>query len=105
MNTRARGQNYLKNSDMDALYPTWLLPTPQRLAVHHGQPHYQGALTLLAGPQRIEAGWLEGDAHCALRDYFVARSAAAGLVWVYRERLGGQGAHIPADWYLHGLFA
>ena len=105
MNTRARGQNHLKNSDMNAQYPTWLLPTPQRLAVHHGQPHYQGALTLLAGPQRIEAGWLEGGSHCALRDYFVARSVAAGLVWVYRERLGGQGAEALAAWYLHGLFA
>jgi len=107
MNTRARGQKGLKNNTGDAiesaatnaLLPTWLLPTPQRLAVHQGQPHYQGALTLLAGPQRVEAGWLEGDAHCALRDYFVARSAAAGLVWVFRERLG------DSHWYLHGLFA
>jgi protein ImuB len=63
---------------------------------------------LLAGPQRLEAGWLEGDA--ALRDYYVARSATAGLLWVYRERLGGQGAvgqasGTPALWYLHGFFA
>jgi protein ImuB len=55
-------------------------------------------LTLLAGPQRLEVGWLEGEA--ALRDYYVARSVKAGLLWVYRERLGAQ-----AFWYLHGIFA
>ena len=69
-----------------------------------GQPQYHGALTLLAGPQRIEAGWLQGDANCALRDYFVARSPGAGLVWVYRERLPPH-AHTGLRWYLHGLFA
>jgi len=85
-----------------------LLATPQRLAVHHDGPHYQGLLTLLAGPQRLEAGWLDGDGPCALRDYFVARSASAGLVWVYRERLAGGAEPDPSRplcWYLHGLFA
>jgi protein ImuB len=96
--TGTSGTNDAKNA---VLYPTWLLPVPQRLAVQQGSPQYQGPLTLLAGPQRLEAGWLEGAAHCALRDYFVARSPAAGLVWVYRERLAGQGD----GWYLHGLFA
>ena len=37
----------------------------------------------------------------ALRDYYMARSPGAGLVWIYCERLGAQGA----VWYLHGLFA
>jgi protein ImuB len=69
-----------------------------------------GPLTLLVGPQRLEAGWLQGPDHCALRDYYVARSATAGLLWVYRERLGGQAAGVPASgaqaiWYLHGIFA
>jgi len=91
------------------LYPTWLLPVPQRLVVRQtshpsgpqqGIPHYHGELTLLAGPQRLETGWLEGEP--ALRDYFVARSPQAGLVWVYRERLA---AAESAAWFLHGLFA
>ena len=85
------GQN-----DHEPLHPAWLLPTPQRLLVQQGCPQYQGALTLLAGPQRLEAGWLEGVA--ALRDYYVARSAVAGLVWIYQDRL------TQADWYLHGLY-
>ena len=41
----------------DALYPTWLLQEPLALAVLHGAPHYQGPLTLLAGPDRLETGW------------------------------------------------
>ncbi|WP_293663031.1 DNA polymerase Y family protein [Rhodoferax sp. OV413] len=106
------------------LYPTWLLPVPQRLVVRepapqsslhhttaqHRVPCYHGELTLLAGPQRLETGWLDGEP--ALRDYFVARSPQAGLVWVYRERLAAHPASAPrpADpdglsWFLHGVFA
>jgi protein ImuB len=90
------------------LLPTWLLEPPQPLAVQQHCPQYQGPLTLLAGPQRLETGWLEGD--LALRDYFVARSAQAGLLWIYRERLalaGEKKASADADlrWFLHGLFA
>jgi protein ImuB len=106
--TGSGGRFDSKNVPQNALYPTWLLAMPMRLTVHQGLPQHQGPLTLLAGPQRLEAGWLEGDA--ALRDYYVARSATAGLLWVYRERLGGQGAvgqasGTPALWYLHGIFA
>jgi protein ImuB len=91
-----------------ALLPTWLLAEPQLLQLKQDGPHYQGPLTLLAGPQRLETGWLEGEP--ALRDYFVARSAQAGLVWIYRERLLASGQkNTSADrglrWYLHGLFA
>ncbi|MES2583009.1 MAG: DNA polymerase Y family protein [Pseudomonadota bacterium] len=99
--TGARGQFGLSNMPEMALYPSWLLATPLRLTLHNGAAQYEGGpLTLLVGPQRLEAGWLDGDAHCALRDYYVARSAVAGLVWVYCERLSGQ-----ACWYLHGLYA
>jgi len=107
--TRAAGQMDEGNASRGALCPTWLLATPLRLDVHRGCPHYQGPLTLLAGPQRLEAGWLEGAA--ALRDYYVAHSATAGLVWVYCDRLGPPGTQAPATtrktgcWYLHGLFA
>ncbi len=147
----------------DALYPTWLLATPLRLAVHQDRPLYQGPLTLLAGPQRLEAAWWDvaqaPDAAApveppveppvqgirssgvrsvaaaplplprsrlpmldaatsaapaqptprglALRDYFLARSAQAGLLWIYRERL--MTARVDGDkpvgqWYLHGVF-
>lgn len=108
-----------------ALYPTWLLATPLKLAVQHNSPQYQGPLRLLAGPQRLEAGWW-GGGDCALRDYFLAHSERMGLLWIYRERLLGPGrggeqaggpaegktagnparaAEAEAQWYLHGLFA
>jgi protein ImuB len=83
------------------LYPTWLLPTPLQLQVHAAEPWYHGALELLAGPQRLETGWLEGTP--VLRDYFVARSTLCGLLWIYRERLQAPQGH--PRWYLHGLFA
>ena len=129
----------------DALYPTWLLATPLRLAVRKDRPLYQGPLTLLVGPQRLEAAWWDVVSHpavadvsphgaaapdtghvsaqpepadvripdplpasrLALRDYFLARSEQAGLLWIYRERLttGRLEADKPAGhWYLHGVF-
>ena len=110
--TGAGGQKYQKyqknrpNPGENALYPTWLLATPLKLALRHDCPLYQGPLTLLAGPQRLEAGWW-GTSDCALRDYFLARSEQAQLLWIYRERLKGPGGRLDAapDWYLHGLFA
>lgn len=93
-----------KNSPDNALYPTWLLASPLKLAVRHHRPQYQGALALLAGPQRLEAGWWDGG-DCALRDYFLARSEQAGLLWIYRERLLQEKCQSETGWYLHGLFA
>lgn len=85
--------------------PTWLLAEPLKLAVVQQHPHYQGPLTLLAGPQRLEAGWW-GGGDLALRDYFVARGSLAVLLWIYRERLAVTGAAPSVGhWYLHGFFA
>jgi protein ImuB len=124
--TGAGGQNHHKNPDSlasSALYPSWLLAVPLQLALQHNSPQYQGPLTLLAGPQRLEAGWW-GGGDCALRDYFLAHSERMGLLWIYRERLLGPGRAgaqaggpaqgeterdparaADAQWYLHGLFA
>jgi protein ImuB len=86
------------------LYPTWLCESPQPLQTDaQGAPRFHGPLALLAGPQRIEAaGW--DDAPGVQRDYFIASSAASGLLWVFRQRLqrSGPGA---AAWFLHGMFA
>jgi protein ImuB len=91
-----------------ALHPTWLLPTPLKLALRDKQPLYHGPLTLVAGPHRVESGWW-GQGECALRDYFLARSEHMGLLWIYRDRLMGQGegaeSGVAADWYLQGVFA
>ncbi|MGP1680096.1 MAG: Y-family DNA polymerase, partial [Burkholderiales bacterium] len=79
------------------LRPFWLLARPQALEEMGSVPCHHGPLKLLAGPERIESGWWDG-ADLA-RDYFIARSADAALLWVYRERS-------PAGaWYLHGIFS
>jgi protein ImuB len=85
--------------------PTFVLPEPLRLAMHAERPCYLGPLMLLMGPQRIEAGWWHRDeaaglTHEVARDYWVAWSEQAGLLWVFQTRLGDA----PA-WYLHGHFA
>ena len=100
-----QGAQHQTLCDADAgLYPTWLCESPQPLQTDvYGAPRYHGPLALLAGPQRIEAaGW--DDAPGVQRDYFIARSAASGLLWVFRQRLqrSGPGA---AAWFLHGVFA
>ena len=97
-------QGKFAQSDQRVLYPSWLLARPLRLAVRDQCPQYSGPLTLLAGPQRLEAAWWDG-ADCALRDYFLARSEQFGLLWIYRERLSTELAGSESSWYLHGLFA
>jgi protein ImuB len=66
--------------------PLWLLQTPRRLR--------EDQFSLLAGPERIEAGWWDGDE--AKRDYFIAQCDGSSMGWVYRE---------AGEWYLHGFFA
>jgi len=77
--------------------PLWLLEPPRLLDEVAGVPHARecGALELLIGPERIEAGWWDGEDMA--RDYFIARARDAALFWVYR--------HPGGAWYLHGLFA
>lgn len=117
----AGGAEAALDASPDALLlPPWLLNPPQRLAVQGNRPCHHGLLRLLAGPHRFEAGWWSaGDGGAddpthpgtglALRDYFVAHNAVAGLVWVFRERLapppdGAQGLARPPRWFLHGVF-
>jgi protein ImuB len=77
--------------------PAWLLRRPQKLVAGPDGPTLQGALRLLAGPERIETGWWDGEP--VSRDYFVAANRAGETVWIYRERRD------PGAWFLHGLFA
>ena len=94
----------------DALFPTWLLHKPLKLATKAGAPLHQGPLLKLAGPQRLEAtGWLladRADIIPALRDYFIYRSSQGVLLWIYSERLAlVDPAAAQREWYLHGIFA
>jgi protein ImuB len=51
-------------------------------------------LTLLRGPERIQAGWWQ-EGQC--RDYYVARHEDGAECWAFVD------AH--DRWYLHGYFA
>jgi protein ImuB len=88
----------------DALYPPWILRVPLKLPVKGDKPFYQGPLQLLTRARRLEAAWWDAQAQePALRDYFIARSPAAGLLWIFRERLAADQQR--PQWFLHGLFA
>jgi protein ImuB len=68
--------------------PTWLLPSPK--------PCRRENLRLEEGPERIEAGWWDGN-DCR-RDYFIARDRHGRRLWVFHE-------HRPREgWFIHGLF-
>ena len=78
--------------------PLWLLNQPQPLREIAARPHYrENALALVAGPERIESGWWDGDD--VKRDYFVAQTLDHATLWIYRER------RAPGGWYLHGVFS
>ena len=84
--------------------PLLILPSPRRLPAPpaQGEPCYGGPLALLAGPERIEAGWWDLGATAPVavqRDYFVARNRHGQTLWIYRELAA------PHDWFLHGFFA
>ena len=97
----------------ETLYP------PLRLAVRDHRPHYQGPLTLLVGPDRVEGGWWDrvpatdqqGQHHRQVtRDYWIAVNENAGVIAVYQQRVtaakneGDDKAAVEA-WYLHGMYA
>ena len=68
--------------------PAWLLD--------HPRPCRREEMTLEEGPERIEAGWWDGQ-DCR-RDYWIAHDRAGRRLWIFRE-------HKPRDgWFVHGLF-
>ena len=96
------------NRVVDIPQPTFVLPEPLRLATRGERPLYQGVLQLLAGPHRVEGGWwdrttqdgIAATRHVA-RDYWVALSEHAGVLWIYQTRLADE----QTAWFLHGTFA
>ena len=93
---------------LDLPQPTFVLPSPLRLAVRANRPLYQGMLHLLSGPHRVEGGWWDRvtdesgtSTRVVVRDYWVALSEHAGVLWVFQTRL----AQEDTCWFLHGVFA
>ncbi|SEL41928.1 protein ImuB [Variovorax sp. YR750] len=95
-------------SQPDAVYPPWLLPEPLLLEMDGERPCYRGPLSRLIGPQRVETGWWgdkEEGGQPAMRDYYVAESPEAGLVWIFRERPAARFSSGEVRWYLQGFYA
>ena len=75
--------------------PFWLLPQPRPLRQQRGQLHWNGALELVYGPERIEDNWWQ---EAVSRDYYIAADQRGRHYWVFRDRL-------TRRWYIHGVFA
>ncbi len=67
--------------------PGWLLPHPIPLRDHR--------LRILAGPERIESGWWDGDVR---RDYYLVETSQGQRAWAFRP------AGELGDFMLHGWF-
>jgi protein ImuB len=89
--------------------PAFMLPQPLKLAAKGDRPLYQGPLILLSGPHRIEGGWWhrlpdsDGSqrSQTVVRDYWVALSEYAGVLWIFHTRLDND----RSAWFLQGVFA
>jgi protein ImuB len=86
--TKRTGQHPRSSSPVR---PLWLFAEPRPL----GTEPASAELKLLSGPERIEAGWWDGEE--IGRDYFVGRDAQGAEVWLYRDRVG--------QWFVQGVFA
>ena len=75
--------------------PFWLMPEPQALSASSHRLYWNGRLTLVEGPERIEDNWW---LDAVSRDYYVARDAAGHQYWVFRDRLLNH-------WFIQGVFA
>jgi protein ImuB len=93
----------------DLPQPTFMLAKPLKLAVRDDRPLYAGPLTLLSGPHRVEGGWWHRlpdghggqSAQTVMRDYWVALSEHAGVLWIFQTRLDQE----RSAWFLQGVFA
>ena len=66
------------------------------LTTEHGEPCYEGRLTLLEGPERIESGWWDGAD--ITRDYFIACNTRGARYWIFQDLR-------QRNWFLHGIYA
>ena len=77
-----------------AARPVWLRAAPEPVTECNGRLYWDGPLTLLHGPERIESAWWKTPAR---RDYYLARHGDGRRCWLYRDRRTGA-------WFVHGLF-
>ena len=83
------------HTGVPALRPLWLLPTPEPIKQRRQQLWWNGNLTLIQGPERIESHWWQATP--VSRDYFVARHEQGPLYWLFRDIK-------TRRWFLQGVF-
>jgi len=73
--------------------PFWLFDEPYPVRVDSDTLYWNGPLTLLSGPERIEDNWWQEPAS---RDYYIAQTETGQPVWVFQDRRN-------KCWYVQGL--
>lgn len=69
------------------------------------------AVVRVEGPERIAMEWWRQDGKQLTRDYFRVEDAEGLRFWIFRdglydsELMDEEGKPVPANWYVHGLFA
>jgi protein ImuB len=85
--------------------------------VPDGPPHHftwrraNHVVVRVEGPERVAMEWWKPNGERLTRDYFRVEDEAGLRFWIYRDGLYGReladetGEPIPANWFMHGLFA
>jgi protein ImuB len=69
------------------------------------------AVVRVEGPERIAMEWWKQDGKVLTRDYFRVEDEAGLRFWIFRDGLydselrDENGKPVPANWFVHGLFA
>ncbi len=69
------------------------------------------AVVRVEGPERIAMEWWKQDGKVLTRDYFRIEDEAGLRFWIFRdglydsELIDEEGKPMPANWFVHGLFA
>ncbi|SHJ66553.1 protein ImuB [Bradyrhizobium lablabi] len=112
--TRAEGEPPLR--------PLRLFEKPEPIkvpfaTVPDGPPHHftwrraTHVVVRVEGPERVAMEWWKHDGATLTRDYFRVEDEAGLRFWIYRDGLYGselvnkEGKPVPANWFVHGLFA
>jgi protein ImuB len=85
--------------------------------VPDGPPHHftwrraTHVVVRVEGPERVAMEWWKQNGETLTRDYFRIEDEAGLRFWIYRDGLygselaGENGEPMPANWFMHGLFA
>lgn len=103
------------------LRPLRLFENPEPIkvpfaTVPDGPPHHftwrrvTHAVVRVEGPERIAMEWWRREGRALTRDYFRVEDEEGRRFWIFRDglyerELTEEGQPVPANWYLHGLFA